>query len=89
MSTFKDTNFNKQNIPLLASEAAARGNLIKNVRYHLMMALPSNKPYFRGHFTTTFDLSSLDAQSFHIDFQGEQISNVEINGVQISDQIEF
>lgn len=80
MATFKDTSFSKQNIPLLSSEASARGKLLKNVKYHLTMVMPKDKDYFTGEFKTTFDLSSHDHSKFHIDFHGEQISHVEVNG---------
>ena len=68
MATFKDPSFAKQNIPLLSSEASSRGKLLRNVKYHLTMAMPKDRDYFLGEFKTTFELNSDDHSAFHIDF---------------------
>ena len=46
--SFTDPNFLNQNMKLLATEAAERGKLIKDVKYDLKLILPKDKDYFRG-----------------------------------------
>lgn len=56
---------------LLASEAAARGKLIKEVKYDLTLILPKDRDYFRGQFETTFNLdesASDPTETFFLDF---------------------
>lgn len=57
-----------------------RGKLLSNVKYDLKLALLKDKNYFRGNFKATFDLVQTNYEAFHIDFQGEEISGVKING---------
>ena len=78
---------------LLASEAAARGKLIKDVKYDLKLILPKDRDYFRGKFEAKFSLdpsASDPAETFFLDFQGRSITNVVINGKEASEtDIEF
>lgn len=56
---------------LLASEAAARGKLIKDVQYNLKLILPKDRDYFRGQFEASFDMdqsASDPCETFFIDF---------------------
>ena len=56
---------------LLASEAAARGKLIKDVKYDLKLILPKDRDYFRGKFSAKFSLdpsASEPAETLFLDF---------------------
>ena len=75
---FQDSSFTKQNLPLSQKDAHARQLQISNVRYDLKIAIPAGKEYFRGHFNAKFDL--VENKDFFIDFQGREISHVQING---------
>lgn len=78
--TLKDPSFEKQNLMLLVEESAMRRKLLSKVHYNLTMALPADRPYFRGHFETKFTMTDeSDAKDFFLDFQGQEISNIKIN----------
>ena len=69
--SFTDPNFLNQNMKLLATEAAERGKLIKDVKYDLKLILPKDKDYFRGQFEATFNLdqsASDPTKTFFLDF---------------------
>ena len=46
--------------------------------------MPAGKPYFKGSINTSFRMDKLESD-FFMDFHGEEISDLEINGREVSE----
>jgi aminopeptidase N len=76
----KDPSFEKQNLMLLFEESVLRNKLLSKVHYNLTMAMPANRPYFRGHFEVKFEMNAeSEAKDLFLDFQGQEISHIKVN----------
>ena len=76
----KDPSFEKQSLMLLKEESVKRNELLSNVHYNLTLAMPKDKPYFRGKLLVKFDFNQeSDAKDLFLDFQGQQISHIKVN----------
>ena len=64
---------------LTRTEAEARAGRVSDVDYELQLDLPGQGVHYSGATTITFSVASLDDPLF-IDFKGEQITALRVNG---------
>lgn len=88
---WRDATFSTQNLKLHKEEAAQRAILLDQVAYKLKIGMQADNtaPHYYGHLKVNFKLNVSDKsplESFYIDFHGEQISNVVLNGKAIDDE---
>ena len=70
---FKDADFSLPNLPLYATEALKRDQILSNVTYDLVLALSKNADTYEGRLRTSFTVKSAKTPSFgdlFLDFQG-------------------
>ena len=85
VTCWQDRFFKSENIALYSTEAESRDQRISDVVYRLLLNLSdSEKTGYNGVIRMTFSLSrgfsNTKANPLFVDFQGQEISKLKING---------
>lgn len=86
-TTWEDSTFSMENLSLYSEEAEYRAKLLKDVSYCLILNLSAvYESGFNGSFRACFSLNEMpdDEKPLFLDFQGQTISNVKLNGIIMS-----
>lgn len=93
---WKDASFTQENLYLEKNVARARSEAVSNVAYHLVMGIGTDQKTYEGKLTIKFDIvSEADRKNyflntFFLDFQGQEISNVKLDGAALKENdLEF
>jgi len=90
-SVLRDAFFKTENLSLYSAEAERRAEVIHSVKYRLLVKLNENeKDGFNGAFQASFKLNQKAEEVTFLDFQGEEISQIQVNNQTVgADKIRF
>jgi len=80
----KDRDFDKENISLYLTEAQLRDKMISEVKYDLTLHL-TKQDWYAGRLQSEFRLQNAHEGDIFLDFHGQQITGMTVNGTQVTD----